>query len=120
MNSIVNKLEHRLRNEEIRDIHNHLDYLNKNLEFQKTELKKLLPVEVFQNIIEFQLNLQKISINQKERILNKKLANLKNIQQINNIIQLNKHKENLNNECHDNKEFKDPWIVNCTECSYSR
>ena len=115
MNSIVNSLEHRLRNEEIRYIHNHLDYLNKNLEFQKTEWKKLLPVEVFQNIIEFQLNLQKINNNKKEWILNKKLANLKNTQQIHNIIQLNKHKVNLNNECHDNKEFKDPWIVNCTD-----
>ena len=30
-------------------------------------------------------------------------------------MQLNKHKENLNNECHDNKEFKDPWLVNCTD-----
>ena len=39
MNSIVNKLDNRLRNEEIRDIHNHLDYLHKNLDFQKTELQ---------------------------------------------------------------------------------
>ena len=67
LNSIVNKLEHRLRNEEIRDIHNHLDYLNKKLDSQQIELNKLLPVEVFQNIIEFQLNLQKISNNKKEK-----------------------------------------------------
>ena len=32
MNSNINKLEHRLRNEEIRDIHNQSDYLNKKLD----------------------------------------------------------------------------------------
>ena len=52
MNNIVNKLEHHLRNKEIKDIHYHLNYLNKKLEFQKIELKKLLPSEVFRNIIE--------------------------------------------------------------------
>ena len=66
-------------------------------------------------VIEFQLNLQKISNNKNERILNKKLSNLKYTQQIHNFIQLNKHKDNLNNVCHDNKEFKDPWIVNCID-----
>ena len=74
MNSNINKLEHRLRNEEIRDIHNQSDYLNKKLDSQKTEFKKLLPVEVSQNIIKFQLNVQKIRNNIKERISNKKLS----------------------------------------------
>ena len=97
------------------DIHYHLDYLNKKLDSLKIELNKLLPIEVFQNIIEFQLNLQKRSNNKKEKTLNKKLSNLKHSQQLDNTIQLNKHKENSNNECHENKEFKDPWIVNCTD-----
>ena len=72
-------------------------------------------MEVFQNIIEFKLNLQKISNNKRKKTLNTKLSNLKHSKQIDNTIQLNKHKENFNNECHKNKEFKDPWIVNCTD-----
>ena len=34
---------------------------------------------------------------------------------VNKYTTLNKHKENLNNEFNENKEFKDPWIVNCTD-----
>ena len=73
MYNMVNKFEHRLRNEEIKDIHYHLNYLSKKLESQKIELKKLLPSEVVNNIIEFQLRLQSNRNNSKEECLNKKL-----------------------------------------------
>ena len=78
-------------------------------------MKKLLPVEVFQNITDFQLNLQNNRNNKKERSLNKKVSNLQHSQQIHNTMQLKKHKENLNNEFDENEEFKDPWIVNCID-----
>ena len=115
MNNMVNKFEHRLRNEEIKDIHYHLNYLNKKLESQKIELKKLLPSKVVNNIIDFQLRLQNNGNNSKEECLNTKLSSLKCCQQIQYNVQLNKHKENSNNESSKNKEYKDPWIVNYSD-----
>ena len=45
----------------------------------------------------------------------KKLSSLKCSQQIEFIVQLNKHKENSNIKSFKNKEYNDPWIVNCSD-----
>ena len=60
------KIVRNLPNADFIIIHYHLNYLNKKL-----ELKKLLPSEVFCNIIEIQIRLQKNRNNNREESLNK-------------------------------------------------
>ena len=103
LNSMIEKLKYRLRNMEIKDIHNHLHFLQNKSNNIRKSLASLIPTYHSDNTISYQNDLNS-KIHNNKIILDKKFENLKT-KQIHSIdkICLNKHK-NSNNP--------DLWLIN--------
>ena len=103
LNSMIEKLKYQLRNMEIKDIHNHLHFLQNKSNNIRKSLASLIPTYLLDNMISYQNDLNS-KIHNNKIILDKKFENLKTKQyHYVDKICLNKHK-NSNNP--------DPWLIN--------
>ena len=108
---MVKKLKKSLLNLQIKDIHNHLQYLNNKKEHIQHHLCNVLPQDTSNEIITFQdelnkkrLQFHKINCNNKIKTILKTNSDKNN----NNLLDNIKHKIMDRNYSYDN----DPWFVN--------
>lgn len=103
IDNIVNKLEFKLLNEEINDVHKHLKYLNKQLTSLDIKIKNSLPIDIYNTIKNYK-NRKTNPIKKTQNKLKDKLNKLKS-SNVNTI-------ENINLNVHRIKNLEDNWIVN--------
>ena len=109
---LCDELQTSLLNLEIKDIHFHINFLNKKITNTYNRLQSIIPEDFLNNIVQHQNNKTNSIINNNQIKTKKKIDNIKNKYYKNKNIFLNQHKI-LNPNFSYNE---DPWFCNFSNC----